>query len=148
VGNQPTIVTKLINKLRTVNQDLDQDKTGKILVLRSILILILDLKDLLKMIPCQPQPSQNRKRMKKVLESTSQLLSQAKRTRIPTSSSLRFKHSCLEKIQLLWTLRRFSWKTMNPQKQVKRSAESSSHMQQIPIKESSETIMKIEFPSF
>ena len=34
VDNQVTIVTKLISKIPTVNQDLDQDKIGKILELR------------------------------------------------------------------------------------------------------------------
>ena len=96
----------------------------------------------------QPLQNQNQRQMKKVQGFTFQLLSQVRKIRTPISNSSRFRPYCLVKTQLLWTPRQFNLKTMNQQKQVKRNVELLSRMQLTPTKVSSETIMKIGFPSF
>ena len=70
-----------------------------------------------------------------------------KNQKILISHLLKFKLFCSVKIQRLSTQKLSNLKTMNRQKPVRRNAESSSLMPQIPTRESSETIMRTGFQS-
>jgi len=77
--------------------------------------------------------------------SRSPLLSPVKKTRIPTSSLLRYRLYCSERTQFRWIQRQFNLKTTSQPKPVRRSAVSSSHTQQTRTRESLETTTKTEW---
>lgn len=86
-------------QIRIVNQDLDLDKTGRTLEHQLTQTSTQDQLLLLKLILCLLLPIL--KKMRKVLVSTFQLLSQAKKTKSRTSNSLKFKPFFSERIQPL-----------------------------------------------